>query len=66
MIGDRGATLFDADGACTEEGLTCLLGEPASAEHVELCTVIATRATSPERGRVVAVASMLAAAATCE
>ncbi|MDQ3035755.1 MAG: hypothetical protein M3Y87_25350 [Myxococcota bacterium] len=66
MVGERGATIFDADGACTEEGLTCLLGEPASAEHVELCTVIARRATTPEKGRIVAVASMLAAAATCE
>lgn len=66
MIGERGATIFDAEGRCTEEGLTCLLGEPASPEHVELCTVIASRATTPENGRVLAVASMLAAAATCE
>lgn len=66
MIGERGATVFDEDGACTEEGLTCLLGEPASPEHVELCTVIASRATTPEKGRILAVASMLAAAATCE
>lgn len=66
MIGDVGAEIFDADGRCTEVGLTCMLGEPASAEHVELCTLIASRASTPETGRVVAVASMLAAAATCE
>ena len=66
MIGERGATVFDEAGACTEEGLTCLLGEPASPEHVELCTVIASRATTPDKGRILAVASMLAAAATCE
>lgn len=66
MIGDRGARIFDDAGRCTEEGLTCLIGEPASAEHVALCNVIASRATTPEKGRVLAVASMLAAAATCE
>lgn len=66
MIGTRGAVMFDADGACTEEGLTCLLGEPASEEHVLLCTELASRATTPEKGQIIAVASMLAAAATCE
>ena len=66
MIGERGARIFDDAGRCTEEGLTCLLGEPASAEHVELCNVISSRATTPEKGQIVAVASMLAAAATCE
>ncbi len=66
QIGDRGVTLFDASGACTEEGLTCLLGEPASDQHVALCNTVVARATSPERGQVLAVASILAATATCE
>jgi hypothetical protein len=66
QIGGRGVSIFDASGACTEEGLTCLLGEPASEEHVALCDLMVDRATTPETGRVVAVASVLAAAATCE
>lgn len=66
QIGGRGVTIFDAEGACTEEGLTCLLGEPARPEHIALCDQMVERATSPERGRVVAVASVLAASATCE
>lgn len=65
-IGDRGVSIFDASGACTEEGLTCLLGEPARPEHVALCDQMVERASSPENGRVVAVASVLAAASTCE
>ncbi len=59
-------TIFDASGNCTEAGLTCLLGEPATEEHVALCDHMVDRASSPETGRVVAVASILAAAATCE
>jgi hypothetical protein len=66
QVGGRGVSVFDASGSCTEEGLTCLLGEPATTEHVALCDLMVDRATSPEIGRVVAVASVLAAAATCE
>ncbi len=66
QIGDRGVQIFDADGDCTEEGLTCLLGQPATSEHIALCDLMVDRASSPETGRVVAVASVLAAAATCE
>lgn len=66
QIGGRGVRIFDETGACTEEGLTCLLGEPAREEHVALCDQMVERATSEENGRVVAVASVLAAAATCE
>jgi len=66
QIGGRGVEIFDADGACTEAGLTCLLGQPASSEHIALCDLMVDRASTPETGRVVAVASVLAAAATCE
>jgi hypothetical protein len=66
QIGGRGVQIFDESGACTEEGLTCLLGEPARAEHVALCDQMVERSSSPETGRVVAVASVLAAASTCE
>lgn len=66
MIGTRGVTVFDGAGNCSEEGLTCLLGEPASEAHVALCDQIVDRASSPEQGRVLAVASILASMATCE
>lgn len=66
QVGGTGAQVFDETGACTEEGLTCLLGEPASVEHVALCNEFASRATTPEKGQILAVASILAAAATCE
>ena len=66
QIGGAGVRIFDETGACTEEGLTCLLGEPATEEHVALCDRMVARASTPEVGRTVAVASVLAAAATCE
>ncbi len=66
QIGGRGVTVFAADGSCDRDGLTCLLGEPASAEHLALCNLIVDRASDPEKGRVIAIASMLAAASTCE
>jgi hypothetical protein len=65
-IGDRGAAVFDASGRCTTDGLTCLLGVPASAAQVAFCNEYVSRATTPEKGRILAVASMLAAAVTCE
>jgi hypothetical protein len=65
-IGERGTEMFDADGKCTVDGVTCLLGEPATPEHVAVCNAFAARASTPERGRIIAVAAMLSAAATCE
>lgn len=66
MVGGRPTFVFDAAGRCTEAGLTCLLGEPAQDVHVELCNDIVGRASTPEQGRAVAIASMLAAVFTCE
>ena len=66
QIGGRGVRIFDSRGACTEEGLTCLLGEPARPEHVALCDQMVERSSSPESGRTIAIASVLAAASTCE
>ena len=65
-IGGTGAALFDAADNCTDDGLTCLLGVPATTAHIELCNDIVDRAATPAEGRVIAVASMMAAAFTCE
>jgi len=65
-IGERGATMFDAEGACTADGISCLLGVPATETHVALCDTFVARASTPEIGRAIAVASMLAANFTCE
>lgn len=62
----EGAELFDADGKCQASGVTCLLGVPATDAHLELCDLTVSRADTPELGQEIAVATLLAAAHTCE
>lgn len=59
-----GAQLFNGN-ACVADGITCLIGTPATPAHVELCTQTITRATDPTLGKRLAIAAMLAAAYTC-
>lgn len=59
------AQLFDGN-ACRLDGLACLLGVPAQPAHVELCNITIQNASDPELGKRLAVASLLAAAHTCE
>ena len=65
-VGGVPSRIFNAQGQCDPSGLTCLMGVPAQAGHVEICNRILSRASSPEIGRTLAVASLLAAAHTCE
>lgn len=71
----NGATLFDAatdcskgDGGCKSEGLSCIMGVPATPKHLALCnyTVCRRSPDNLDEGRRVAVASILAAVHTCE
>ena len=61
-----GATLFDANNACQPSGITCLIGVPPDATYLDLCNLTVQRASSPDAGKHLAVAAMLAAAYTCE
>src|SRR5688572_5723812 len=36
MIGNVGASMFNASGACNADGISCLIGYPATASHIEL------------------------------
>jgi hypothetical protein len=65
-VGGVGARMFNEAGQCSANGITCLIGVPATAGHIELCNEIVNRATTPEKGRVIAVAALAAAAHTCE
>jgi hypothetical protein len=66
QVGGVGVSMFNAQGQCTVDGITCLIGVPATATHVELCNQIVSSASSPQAGQVLAVASLAAAAHTCE
>lgn len=61
-----GAEMFNASNQCTADGIACLLGMPATASHLELCNLTVSRASDVEKGKRIAVASLLAAAHTCE
>jgi hypothetical protein len=60
------ASLFNAAGQCEASGITCLIGVPAEAAHLELCNITVTSASTPQVGQRLAVAALLAAAYTCE
>lgn len=61
-----GAQLFDASNACRLDGITCLIGQPAQAAHLDFCNITVTSAADIETGKRIAVAALLAAAYTCE
>jgi hypothetical protein len=61
-----GAKLFDAGGSCLPEGISCLIGGPASSQHVNFCNLTVTSASDQATGQKLAVAAILAAAYTCE
>jgi len=66
QIGGVGASLFNASNQCEADGITCLIGVPATASHVELCNLTIAKASDVETGKKMAVAALLAAAHTCE
>lgn len=66
QIGGVGAQLFNESNQCLAEGITCLLGVPATASHIEVCNLTVSRASDPIVGRRMAVAVLAAAAHTCE
>jgi hypothetical protein len=61
-----GTKMFDANGKCTLDGIGCLMGAPATSQHVALCNQAIADASTPEIGQKLAVAAILAAAHSCE
>jgi hypothetical protein len=51
-----------ADGELTQDGISCLMGKPATADHVALAGQIVASASDPTTGLEIAVATLLAAA----
>jgi hypothetical protein len=61
-----GTRMFNDANQCTADGITCLIGVPATASHIEVCNLTVQRATDVDKGKRLAVATLLAAAHTCE
>lgn len=53
-------------GKFTKDGVSCLIGKPAKAEHMALADDLVAQADNPTDGQRIAVAALLAAAHTCE
>ena len=61
-----GAQLFDAANTCRPDGITCLIGAPATSRHLDYCNLTVSTASNVTVGKRLAVAALLAAAYTCE
>jgi hypothetical protein len=61
-----GTEMFNASNQCTTDGIACLLGVPATPSHLELCNLTIERASDVNKGKLIAVATLLAASQTCE
>jgi hypothetical protein len=70
MSGCQGVQLVDAQGNFTQDGLSCLMGKPASTTHVTVANDAITQAQAKgltqAEGQQIAVAALLEAAHTCE
>lgn len=64
-VGGVPAVMFDGN-QCNPSGVACLIGEPADLTHLEFCKITIESASTPDIGKRIAVAAMLAAAYTCE
>jgi hypothetical protein len=74
-IAGTATSMFDSSGACTAAGISCLTGAPSQSAQVDLCNaavasdttdMIGTAPAQYTIGQVIAVASLLSAAHSCE
>jgi hypothetical protein len=61
-----GPEMFDANNQCNADAIACISGRPASASHVAICNKVVTSASSVAKGKNIAVATIMAAAHSCE
>lgn len=69
MVAQKGGApvqMFDANGQCTSDGIAFVTGAPASQAQVDLCNNVLVAASSAQIGQTLAVATLLAAAHTCD
>lgn len=61
-----GPKMFDDNDQCVRDAVSCLIGRPATDEHVAICNSLVKSASSVDKGKNIAVATLLSAAHTCE
>lgn len=66
MLDGQSVTMFDESNECNADAISCLIGKPATPEHVAVCNQAVKSGTDIEKGKIIAVAAILAAAHSCE
>jgi hypothetical protein len=66
QVNGAGPEMFDADNKCNTDAVSCLIGVPASADHVAVCSNAVKAASDIGKGKNIAVAALLSAAFSCE
>lgn len=71
-LNGKNRPMFDpVDGSCVEESVSCLIGQPATDDHMLLCNLIVSKAkpgdlSDTNKKRIVAVSALLSAAHSCQ
>lgn len=66
QVNGVGPQMFNTGNQCNEDAISCLIGLPATKEHVAICSNLVQAASDIEKGKHIAVATMLSAAFSCE
>jgi hypothetical protein len=70
QVGGSGSDVFSEDGeghvTCNEDAVSCLIGRPATPDHLAICASLVESSSSVENGKNIAVAALLSAAHSCE
>jgi hypothetical protein len=61
-----GPSMFDASNQCNADAIACITGRPATPSHVAICNKVVTSASDVEKGKRIAVATLMSAAHSCE
>lgn len=61
-----GVDMFDGQNKCNADAIACITGRPATDSHVAICNTIVTKASSIDKGKRIAVATIMAGALSCE
>ncbi len=66
VAGTPGPSLFDEEGACNKDAISCLIGTAATDAHVAICNSAVASASDLDKGKSIAVASIMSAAHSCD
>lgn len=66
VAGTPGPALFDENGQCNKDAISCIIGTQATDAHVAICNSAVLSASDLEKGKSIAVATIMSAAHSCD